>query len=261
MRRRDFIAGIAGAAAGWPFAAPAQQTAVPVVGFLNGQSLRTYSFVADAFRQGLNESGYVEGQNVKIEYRWADGQPNRLPALAADLVRRQVAVIAATGGNNSALAAKALTSSIPILFTSGDDPRRHGLVESLSRPGGNVTGVSWFTAELGPKRLGLLRELVPGAKIVALLVNPSSVEAVRQLTEVHEAARAIGLNLVVLSARTASDIDTAFATIVQDRIGALVVAGDPSLYIALAAKESSQWRHSTPFPPSIRYASMPRPAG
>jgi ABC-type uncharacterized transport system substrate-binding protein len=245
MRRRDFITGITGAAVGWPFAAAAQQPAVPVVGFLNGQSSQTYSFVADAFRQGLNEAGYIEGQNVKIEYRWADGQPDRLPALAADLVRRQVAVIAATGGNNSALAAKALTSTIPILFTSGDDPRRHGLVESLSRPGGNVTGVSWFTAELGPKRLALLHELIPGAKTVALLVNPSSVEVVRQLTEVHEAARTMGFEMLALHARTVSDIDAAFGAIVQNRIGALVVAGDPSLFsigrqriVALAAQHA-----------------------
>ena len=244
MRRREFIAGIGSAAAVWPLAAAAQQPTVPVVGFLNGQSFQSFGHVADAFRQGLNEGGYIEGENIKIEYRWADGQPDRLPALAADLVRRQVAVIAATGGNNSALAAKAATSSIPILFTSGDDPRRHGLVESLSRPGGNITGVSWFSAELGPKRLALLHELVPGARTVALLINPHSAEAIRQPAEMQEAARTMGLEMVVLNARTASDVDTAFGVMAKNRIGALVLAGDPFILncrdqiVALAAHHS-----------------------
>ena len=244
MRRRDFITGIGSAAAVWPLAAAAQQSAVPVVGFLNGQSFQSYAHVADAFRQGLNEGGYIEGENIKIEYRWADGQPDRLPALAADLVRRQVAVIAATGGNNAALAAKAATGTIPILFTSGEDPRRHGLVESLSRPGGNITGVSWFSAELGPKRLALLHELVPGARTVALLINPHSAEAIRQPAEMQEAARTMGLEMVVLNARTASDIDTAFGVMAKNRIGALVLAGDPFILnrrdqiVALAAHHS-----------------------
>ena len=244
MRRRDFITGIGIAATGWPLAAAAQQSAVPVVGFLNGQSFQSYAHVADAFRQGLNEGGYIEGENIKIEYRWADGQPDRLPALAADLVRRQVAVIAATGGNNAALAAKAATGTIPILFTSGEDPRRHGLVESLSRPGGNITGVSWFSAELGPKRLALLHELVPGARTVALLINPHSAEAIRQPAEMQEAARTMGLEMVVLNARTASDIDTAFGVMAKNRIGALVLAGDPFILnrrdqiVALAAHHS-----------------------
>ena len=244
MRRRDFISAIGSAAAVWPLAAAAQQSAVPVVGFLNGQSFQSYAHVADAFRQGLNEGGYIEGENIKIEYRWADGQPDRLPALAADLVRRQVAVIAATGGNNAALAAKAATGTIPILFTSGEDPRRHGLVESLSRPGGNITGVSWFSAELGPKRLALLHELVPGARTVALLINPHSAEAIRQPAEMQEAARTMGLEMVVLNARTASDIDTAFGVMAKNRIGALVLAGDPFILnrrdqiVALAAHHS-----------------------
>ena len=244
MRRRDFITGIGIAATGWPLAAVPQQSAVPVVGFLNGQSFQSYAHVADAFRQGLNEGGYIEGENIKIEYRWADGQPDRLPALAADLVRRQVAVIAATGGNNAALAAKAATGTIPILFTSGEDPRRHGLVESLSRPGGNITGVSWFSAELGPKRLALLHELVPGARTVALLINPHSAEAIRQPAEMQEAARTMGLEMVVLNARTASDIDTAFGVMAKNRIGALVLAGDPFILnrrdqiVALAAHHS-----------------------
>jgi putative ABC transport system substrate-binding protein len=244
MRRRDFITGMTGAAVAWPLAAAAQQPAVPVVGFLNGQSSQAYSYVVDWFRQGLNEGGYVEGQNVKIEYRWADGQPDRLPALAADLVGRQVAVIAATGGNNSALAAMAATSSIPIVFTSSDNPIQRGFVASLNRPAGNVTGVTWFSAGLGPKRLELLHELVPTAKIVALLINPSNPESARQPAELQEAARVMGLQPVVLAARTAGEIDTAFAAMVQNRVGALLVGSDPFFLnrreqvVALAARHA-----------------------
>ncbi|MFL5097511.1 MAG: ABC transporter substrate-binding protein [Xanthobacteraceae bacterium] len=243
MRRRQFFT-VLGGAATWTFAARAQQPVTPVIGFLNGQSSRTWAPMVASFRRGLNEAGYIEGRNVAIEYRWAEGQPDRLPALATELVQRQVAVIVATGGNNPALAAKAATDTIPIVFTSNDDPRKYGLVASLNRPGGNVTGVSWFSAELGPKRLTLLHDLVPDAKRVALLLNPNNAETARQPAELQEAARGLGLQIMIFNATTPAEIDTAFATISQNRIGALVVAGDSFLanrreqIITLAARHA-----------------------
>jgi ABC-type uncharacterized transport system substrate-binding protein len=235
MRRRAFISLLGGAAA-WPLAVSAQQSAMPVIGFLNGQSAQAYAPAVASFRRGLNEAGYVEGQNVAIEYRWAEGRVDRLPPLAADLVRRQVAVIAATGGNNSALVAMQATSTIPIVFTSSANPIERGLVASINRPGGNVTGVSWFGAELGPKRLEVLRQLVPNATIVALLINPNNPESVRQPAELQDAARAIGLQLVVLTATTTSEIDTAFTAMVQNRVDALIVASDP-VFATLAREQ------------------------
>jgi ABC-type uncharacterized transport system substrate-binding protein len=246
MQRRMFITLVGGAACVlsifWPLAGRAQQ--MPVIGFLSGQSPGAFTQHLAAFQQGLKQTGYVEGRNVAIEYRWAEGQRDRLPVLAADLVRRQVAVIAATGGLGSAFAAKAATETIPIVFNSAGDPGRAGLVTSLNRPGGNVTGISWFNAELAAKNLALLHELVPGAGSVALLVNPSDPDAGSQPADVQEAARVLGRRLVVLTAGTAGEIDAAFVSLVQQRAAALVVTTNPfylnrrDQIIALAARHA-----------------------
>src|SRR6516165_672922 len=227
LKRRDFITLIGGAAVAWPLAARAQQGAVPVVGFLNSASPATYSHLLGAFRLGLKESGFIEGENVTIEYRWAENEFDRLPALARELVRRQVAVIAATGGIHSALAAKAATSTIPIVFNIGDDPVRLGLVASLARPGGNVTGVNNFIYELVAKRLTLLLELVPSAIRVAVLVNPVNVQTETTLRDVEAAARPIGLQTQIVKASTSKEIDAAFAALARDRVDALFVPPDP----------------------------------
>ena len=192
MRRREFLAVIGGAAVLWPLAVRAQQGATPVIGFLSGQSPDAFARYADAFRQGLKATGYVDGENIAIEYRWAQGQNDRLPDMAADLVRRQVAVIAATGGVASALAAKAATTTIPTVVTSGDDPIKSGLVSNLNRPGGNITVVNFFSTETVGKRLALLRDLVPAATSLAALMNPNSPEMRTQLPDVQAAAAAIG---------------------------------------------------------------------
>ncbi len=228
MRRREFIASIAGAAA-LPLAARAQQKAMPVIGVLSAGPSETFSPFLAAFRQGLSEAGFVEGQNVTIEYRWAEGHYDRLPALATDLVDHKVDLIMA-GNPPAALAAKGATSTIPIVFRHGGDPVRDGLVASLARPGGNLTGVSQLGDEgLTAKRLELLAELVPRVAVIALLVNPNSPAAGRVIQEVQQAARAKGLQLHVLKAGSESEIDTAFASLVQLHAGALIVAADPFL--------------------------------
>jgi putative tryptophan/tyrosine transport system substrate-binding protein len=227
VRRREFIALIGGAAAAWPLVARAQQTAMPVIGFLNGQSADSLTHLVAAFRQGLNEMGYVEGQNVAIEYRWANGHVDRLSALAAELVQRKSAVLAATGGDPVALAAKRATTTLPVVFTIGGDPVALGLVASLNRPGGNVTGISQITAMLDPKRLEVLHELVPAVTAVAVLHNPQNANAAFQVPDLAAAARTMGLDLRFVTASSEREIETAFANLAELRIGALVVASDP----------------------------------
>jgi putative tryptophan/tyrosine transport system substrate-binding protein len=227
VQRRDFIKVIAGSAVAWPLAALAQQPTMPVIGFLSGASPDGYAKMTAGFRQGLKETGYVEGQNVAIEYRWANEQYDRLSALAADLVRRQVLVIAASG-TPANLVAKTATSTIPIVFTSGGDAVSNGLVASLNRPGGNATGVVTLNTELVQKRLQLLHELVPTASVIALLVNPSGPAlAGPQSNRVLSAAHTLGLELQVLNAGTEPDLDVVFAKLIQLRAGGLVISGDP----------------------------------
>ena len=225
IRRREFIFTLGGAAAAWPLAARAQQPAMPVVGFVNAGS--SDPPLAAAFRKGLNEAGYFEGQNVTVEYHWLEGKFARLPALMADLVRRRVAVIATPAGDFASLAAKAAATTTPIVFGVSDDPVKLGLVASLARPGGNLTGINFFATEYAAKRLALLHELVPKAARIAVLVNPANVPATESTLRVlPEAARAMGLQIQVLNASTRSEIETAFATLVRDRSDALYVAGD-----------------------------------
>jgi putative ABC transport system substrate-binding protein len=227
MRRRAFITLLGGAAA-WPLAARAQQPAMPVVGFLGAGSLENWLLYLAAFRKGLNETGFVEGQNVAIEYRWAEGQHDRVAELAADLVRRRVAVVVVPGsGSPGARAVKAATATIPIVFGIGDDPVKLGLVASLNRPGGNATGVHFFTTDVVAKRLALLHDLVPGAARVAALLNPTDApRAEAVLGDLQAAARTIGVQLQVLKASTSGDIDAAFAALVRERAGALFVGPD-----------------------------------
>ena len=227
MRRREFITLLGGAAAAWPLAAHAQQPAIPVIGYLSSRSPDESRHLVEAFRMGLAAGGYVEGQNVAIEYRWGEGQYGRLPALAADLVSRGVAVLVTTGGEPSVLAAKAATSAIPIVFTVGGDPVKLGLVASLNRPGGNATGVSLLTTAPEAKRLGLLKELVPDAAVFGVLINPNYQEAEAQSREVQEAGRAIGRRIQIANAGSDQELGTAFAALVEQRAGALLVAADP----------------------------------
>ena len=226
MKRRTFIAGLGGAAAAWPLVARAQQTAMPVIGLLGGGSPDRDAKRVGTFRQGLGEAGYVEGKNVAIEYRWAEAQYDRLPALATDLVRSQVNVIAALGGTPAAQAAKAATNTIPIVFDTAGDPVELGLVGNLNRPEGNVTGVTLLSVELGPKLLELAHEVVPTATVMALLVNPTSPLAETLSGETRAAARTLGLQLHVLQASTEQEFDTVAAALVELRVGALMIGPD-----------------------------------
>jgi putative ABC transport system substrate-binding protein len=242
MRRREFITLLGGTAAAWPVAARAQQPTMPVIGFLNNSSPDGYAPFVTGFRQGLNDTGYVEGRNVAIEFRWAEGQNERLPALAADLVRRQVAVIFANGP--SIPAAKAATTTIPIVFTTGADPVQLGFVTSLNRPGGNVTGVAFLVNTIGAKRLELLRELVPAAIAIGFLVDPTNPASETETSDMQSAADALGRKLLIVKASTESELDAAFAIFVQQRIDALIVAGEAFFLnrrgqlVALAARHA-----------------------
>ena len=244
MKRRQFITLLGSAAAGWPHVARAQQPTIPVIGFLSSRSPTESASVVAEFSRGLNEVGYVVGQNVEIAFRWADGHYDRLPALATDLARRQVALIFATGGNPAAFAAKAATATIPIVFITGSDPVETRLVTSLSRPGGSLTGVSLFTSLLVPKRLELLHELVPTATRIAFLVNPDNSNAQRDTRVAQTTAGSFGQQLLVLRADTESDIDTAFVALIQQRTNALVVNTDAfflgrrNQLVALAARHA-----------------------
>jgi ABC-type uncharacterized transport system substrate-binding protein len=243
MRRREFISLLGRAAAAWPLAARAQHAALPVIGFLSSASAGPSAHLVDALRQGLAESGYVEGQNVTIESRWADGQYDRLPSLAAELVRREVAVIVATGaGGLEAQAAKRATSTIPIVFSSAVDPVRAGLVASINRPGGNATGFVQFAALLEAKRLQLLHELLPNAAVIGVLLNPTNPAAEGQTKDVYTAARTVDRQVRVVTASSEAEFDTAFASLSDQRVGGLLVAADPFFnsrrgqLIALAAR-------------------------
>jgi putative ABC transport system substrate-binding protein len=255
MRRRNFMTILVGVAA-YPLSAGAQQKAMPVIGFLHSASSEPAASTVAAFRQGLGETGYVEGQNVAIEYRWAEGHYDRLPTMAADLVDRKVDLIVAAGGIPSVFAAKNATSTIPIIFTSVGYPVAAGLVTSFARPGGNVTGFSILAAELTPKRFDLLSEMVPGVRLVGLLVNPNNVNTELVIRDSQEAARTKGLNLHILTASAESDIDAPFATLVERHVGGLVVGADPFFFsrreqiVALAA------RHAVPAIYELREYTM-----
>jgi putative tryptophan/tyrosine transport system substrate-binding protein len=251
MRRREFITLMTGGAVAWPVAARAQQPTMPVVGFVNAGS--SDAPLTAAFRKGLNEAGYVEGQNVTMEYHWLEGQFDRLPSLMADLVRRHVAVIATPAGNYASQAAQAATTTIPIVFSVSEDPVKLGLVTSLARPGGNLTGINFFATEVTAKRLGLLHELVPKAVRIAMLVNPVNVPSIESpLRDIPEPARAMGLQIQVLNASTSREVEAAFVTLVHDRAHALFVAPDAFFQSRRVQFATLAARHAIPAAYSIR---------
>jgi putative tryptophan/tyrosine transport system substrate-binding protein len=247
IERRKFLATLGGAAAAWPLAARAQQPALPVIGFLHNASLETRREGIAGFHRGLAEIGYIEGQNVTIEYRWAEGLNDRLPALAADLVRRQVAVIATPGSTQSALAAKTATQTIPIVFLLGTDPVEIGLVTSLNRPGGNITGISTLNVDVAVKRLELLHELVPAATSIAYLRNPTNpVFSSAETKAVQTATQVLGVNLIILNASRQEEILAAFATLVQQRVGGLFISGEPLFFTHIDLLVLLAARHAIP---------------
>ena len=245
VRRREFITLLGGVAAAWPLAARAQQSAMPVVGFLNTGSPEPLRGQIAAFHDGMKQAGFIERQNFAIEYRWAEGQYDRLPALVADLIQRPVTILVAAP-TPSALAAKAATSTLPVVFVSGVDPVKFGLVASLNRPGGNVTGVSFFTTALETKRLGLLHELLPQARVLAALINPNNPAAENQSKELTEAGRAIGVQLHLVNAASETDFDAVFAKLAQQNIGGLLISGDAFFNSRRAQLVAMAARHAVP---------------
>jgi len=250
MKRREFITLLGGAAAAWPLTARAQQPAMPVIGFLGPASSESDAFRVGAIRQGLRDAGYVDGRNVAFEYRWAEDHNERLPALAANLVRREVAVIVAIGGITSAIAAKSATATIPIVFEIGGDPIGMGLVASLNRPGGNITGVSFLTGTLVAKQFEILHETVPMTALIGFLVNPTNPDADNETKSARAAAGSVGQKIAIVQARKDSELETAFATLVQQRAGALVICADPFFnnqrdkLVELAARQKVPAIHS-----------------
>jgi putative ABC transport system substrate-binding protein len=244
MRRREFITLLGGAVAAWPLKARAQQ--IPVIGFLSSRAPNTEAHLVAAFLRGLRDQGYVDGQNVALEYRWGEGRYEQLPAPAADLVGRQVSVLVTAGGAQAAQAAKGATTSIPIVFATGDDPVKLGLVASLNQPDGNATGVAVFVTSLLPKRLQLLRELIPTASTIGLLMNPAGPAADRQLVEAQDAARALGVRLAVMNSSTAAEIDQAFSVLAQQRPDALMLSADPFFQVRRDQLVELASRHAIP---------------
>ena len=258
MKRREFITLLGGAAAAWPLTARAQQPSIPVIGFLHSATSNSYAPMTAALDKRVNEAGYIHGQNVEIEYRWAEGQLDRLPELAADLVRRQVSVIFTGGGSDPSLAAKSATSKIPIVFANGTDPVEAGLVASLNRPGGNITGITFLNNTLGPKEVEAMHELAPKAAVIAVLINPKLSTAASQLKDVEMAARALGLQVQVLHASMEHDLDMVFASLLHLQVGGLAIGADTVSSVGVIS--SLGWRHAIRSLRSTHGAKPLRPA-